>query len=215
MPGQTPLRGAIIGLSIAALALLLLFGIWGTMFGAMSGAGEVRRIPAAAGAIALIVLLRGPRALPEAAGWAVLGAMGAVALRAGLGVLGESGWLPGEGSSTAEILFEAGWFAVLAAIAWRGRPVAGLGPLLALVVATTRIGGYGQVLVPVLWEDTLRDALLLGTSILAGFAAGLIVVLLAGWMGAILVRIPACWVAPGRVLAALAAAAAIGHMQTL
>jgi hypothetical protein len=138
-----------------------------------------------------------------------------VALRAGLGVLGESGWLPGEDASSAEILSEAGWFAVLAAIAWRGRPVAGLGPLLALVVATTRIGGYGGVLVPVLWEDTLRDAVLLGTSILAGFAAGLIVVLLAGWVGAILVRIPARWLAPGRVLAALAVAAAIGHMLTL
>jgi hypothetical protein len=69
--------------------------------------------------------------------------------------------------------------------------------------------------VPVLWEDTLREAALLATSILAGFAAGVITMLLAGWALAILVRIPTALVAPGRLLAALAAAAAIGHMLQL
>ena len=82
-------------------------------------------------------------------------------------------------------------------------------------MATTRLGGYGQALVPVLWEDTLRDALLVAANILAGFAAGVIVVLLGGWCMAILARLGAAWVAPGRVIAALAAAAAIGHMLLL
>ena len=215
MPAPQPLRAALAGLGLAALLLLLTLGFWGTMFGAMAGAAEMRRIPAAAGVVALMVLLRGPRALPCAAGWALLGAAGAVALRAGLGVLGRDGWMPPEDASTAEILAEAAWFAVLAALAWRGGPAGLLGPLLAAVVATTRIGGYGQVLVPLAWEETLREAMLLGTSILAGFVAGLGVLLLAGWMAAIVVRLPARLLAPGRVLAALAAAAAIGHMLTL
>jgi hypothetical protein len=42
-----------------------------------------------------------------------------------------------------------------------------------------------------------------------------IVVLLGGWCMAILTRLGAAWVAPGRVIAALAAAAVIGHMLLL
>ena len=49
-----------------------------------------------------------------------------------------------------------------------------------VVVATTRIGAFGQALVPVLWEDTLREAMLLSISVCAGFLAGVLVVVLAG-----------------------------------
>ncbi len=203
------------GLALAALAALLLFGVYGTMFGAMLGAGEVRNVPAMLGLVALIVLRDGPRALPRAAGWAVLGAAGAVVLRAGTGLLGESGWIPGEDTSRTERVLEAAWCLAVAALALRGGAGRWTGPLLAACVATTRIGGFGQALVPILFEPTLRDALLLSVNLVAGFAAGVIVVMLAGWGVAILARIPARWAQPGRVLAALAAAAAIGHMLQL
>ena len=78
--------------------------------------------------------------------------------------------------------------------------------------ATTRIGGYGQALVPILWEDTALDALAMGIGVAAGLAAGLVVLLLGGWTVSILVRVPDRWIAPGRVLSALAVAAALGHM---
>ncbi len=206
------MRATMMPLALAALAALLLFGVFGAMFGAMLGAGEVRGLPALLGLLALLVLNRGPRALPAAAGWAVLGAVAAVAMRAGTGVLGSDGWLPSEDHRPAERLLEAGWCLVVAGLAWRGGVVRWVGPLVAACVATTRIGGFGQALVPILFEETLHDALLVSVNILAGFAAGVMVLLLAGWGLAILVRIPARWVPAGRVLAGLAAAAAIGHM---
>lgn len=199
-------------IALAVLAALLMFGIFGTMFGAMLGAGEVRRAPAVIGAVALVVLCRGAAALPAAASWAVLGAGGAVAWHTITGDLGANGWLPGEVDGPAGHLAEAFWWAAVGAAAWRGLPAGWLGPGLAMAVATTRIGGFGQALVPILWEDTLREAVLLSTNIVAGFAAGVIVVLLAGWVLAILVRIPAAHATPGHLLAALAAVAAIMHM---
>lgn len=200
------------GVALAALAALLLFGVFGTMFGAMLGAGEVRNVPAMLGIVAIMVLRDGPRALPAATGWAVLGAAGAVALRLGTGLLGENGWIPGEDTSRAERVLEAAWCLAVAVLAWRGGAGRWIGPLLATCVATTRIGGFGQALVPILFEPTLREALLLSVNLVAGFAAGMIVVMLAGWGVAILARLPARWAQPGRVLAALAAAAGIGHM---
>ncbi|WP_198375880.1 hypothetical protein, partial [Neoroseomonas rubea] len=165
--------------------------------------------------VALVVLRGAVAALPTAAGWAVLGSVGAVAWRGALGDLGSDGWLPGEQIGTAGILAEAVWCVAIAAAAWHGVPATWLGPGLALLVATTRIGGYGEALVPILWEETLRQALLLSVNIVAGFAAGLIIVLLAGWGLAILLRVPAARVAPERLLATLAAAAGIGHMLRL
>jgi hypothetical protein len=160
----------------------------------------------------LFILCRGAAALPAASGWAVLGAFGAVAGRAMAGSLGPDGWLPGDDMGLHGMLAEALWWAVVGLAAWRGVPDGWLGPGLALLVGTTRIGGFGQALVPILWEDTLREAALLAVNIVAGFAAGLITVLLAGWVVAILAGIPARLAAPRRVLAALAAVAAIGHM---
>lgn len=209
------MRGALAAIGLAALAALLLFGVFGAMFGAMLGAGAVRGVPAVLGLVALLVLYRGPRALPAAAGWAVLGAVAAVALRAGTGLLGTDGWLPSEDHRPAERLLEAGWCLVVAWLAWRGGAAGWVGPLAAACVATTRIGGFGQALVPILFEKTLRDALLVAVNILAGFAAGVMVLLLAAWGLAILVRIPTRWAPPGRVLAGLAAAAAFGHMLQL
>ncbi len=209
------MRSAAWAAGLAALAALLVFGVFGTMLGAALGAGEVRRVPAVLGLVALLLLRDGPRGLPAAAGWAVLGAVGAVALRAGAGVLGNDGWLPAEDHRPTERMLEAAWCLGVAALAWRGGAGRWMGLLVAACVATTRIGGYGQSVVPILFEDGLREALLVAVSVLAGFAAGVIVVLLAGWALAILVRIPARWAPPGRVLAALAAAAGIGHMLQL
>lgn len=200
---------------LAALVALLLVGFHGTLFGGMLAAGEVQRAPAVLVVIALMVLQRGPGALPAAGGWAVLGAAGAVALRGAFGVAGEAGWIPGEVTSAPETLSEAAWLMLLALLAWRATPAGLLGPLMALMVATTRIGAYGLALVPLLWEETLREAMLLSTSVVAGFAAGVLVVLLAGWCLAIVAGISARWVAPARLIAALAALAAIGHMLQL
>ncbi|WP_137127404.1 hypothetical protein [Roseomonas sp. HF4] len=199
----------------AAVAALLAIGIDGTVFGVAVAGREVQGAPAALAGIALMVLAGDPRQLPAAAGWVMLGAAGAVALRAVLGTLGADGWMPGESMSGPAILAEAAWLLAFGILGWRGASPALLGPALGACVATRRIGGYGQALVPVMWEDTYRDAVLVGASVLAGGVAGLLVLLLVGWGVAILARLPAPRAAPGRVLAALAAAAAIGHMLRL
>lgn len=206
------MRGVLRIGALAALAGLLLAGFYGALFGGFLAAGEVQRAPAVLAGIALMVLQRGPQALPAAGGWAVLGAAGAAALRGALGVAGEGGWIPGEVTSTSEALAEAAWLGLLAVLAWRGMPAGLTGPLIALAVATTRIGGYGIAGAPLLWEDTLREAILLGVNILAGFAAGVLVVLLAGWGLAILARVAGRVVAPARLIAVLAALAAAGHL---
>ena len=209
------MRRALPAIGIAALLVLLSQGIHGALFGGAVAGREIQRAPAVVVAISLVVLLRGPAALPAAAGWALLGAAVAVAWRMTFGTPGEDGWLPSEDVSWPSILAEAGWLSAIAVMAWRGLPPAWAGPLVAGVVATTRIGAYGLALAPLVFEDTLRDALLVGINILAGFAAGLVLLLLAGWALAILSRFPATRIAPGRVLAALAATAAIGHMLRL
>lgn len=208
-PGQT----AALALAAATLAMLLVVGFYGTLFGSVVAAREMQRVPAALAGVALLVLVAGPARLPAAAGWAILGAALAVLGRAAFGRLGTEGWMPSEDMARPEMLAEAGWLIAFAVLAWRGAPPALVGPALAAAVATTRLGGYGQVLVPVLWEETLRDSLLVGTSIVAGFAAGVFVLLLAGWALAILLRLAERRIAPGRLLAGFALAAAIGHMS--
>lgn len=197
--------------ALAALALLALLGIsaWGALFGAQVALGEVRRMPPVLAAVALMVLVRGPRALPVAAGWAALGAVLSVAGRTGLGHLGENGWIPGEEMAPWEAAAEISWFALLAALAWRGVPARWTGPLVAAVVATTRIGAYGSALVPVFWEDGLGDALRLGASVGAGLTMGMIVVVLSGWGVSVMARIPERWLVPRRMLAALSVVAAL------
>lgn len=208
----TRLRPLLRALAAAALLALLLHGIYGTLFGAAVAAREAQHAPAILAAIALLVLLRGAAALPAAAGWALLGSALGLAGRWVLGSLGADGWMPAEDPTRGESLAEAACLAAIAVLAWRSLPAAWAGPVVAVATATTRIGTYGQVLLPLAFEETLRAALLVGLNILAGFVAGLLVLLLAGWALAILARVPAARVAPGRVLAALAAAAAIGHM---
>jgi hypothetical protein len=196
-------RGAAV-LGLVALGALLVWGGEGTLYGALLAAGEVRRAPAAVAAIALLVLLRGARGLPAAAGWAVLGTAAAVAGRVVLGIAGAHGWMPGEATSSGEAMIEAAWLVTVAVLAWGGVPARLAGPLIAAVVATTRIGAYGQAFVPVLWEDTAAEAAALGAAVGAGFAVGVMVVAMGGWMAAVVARIPARWVAPGRVLAGMA-----------
>lgn len=209
------MRHALSALAVAAIATLLLAGAWGTMFGAIVAGAEVRKAPPVLAAIALMLLARGPRGFPAAACWAVLGAAASVAWRLACGIAGENGWMPGEAAPAWEAALEAAWLLVLAGLSWHGLPAAWTGPVIAAVVATTRSGAYGQVLVPVLWEDTLRDAVLVGISVGAGFVAGVLVVVLAGWAVSVLARIPERWMPAGRVLAGLAVVAALARMPAL
>jgi hypothetical protein len=209
------MRHAVTGLAIAAIATLLLAGIWGTLFGAMVATREIRMAPPVLATIALMLLTQGARGLPAAAGWAALGAAVAVAWRMALGIDAGNGWLPGEVMASWEIAAEAAWLVVLAVLAWRGMPAGWAGPVIAAVVVATRIGAYGQALVPALWEDTLREALLLSISIFAGFVAGVLIVVLASWAAAILARIPERRVRPGYVLAAFAMLAALARVPQL
>lgn len=209
------MRHALTGIAIAAIATLLLAGFWGTLFGAALGAHEVQMAPPVLGAIALLLLQRGAAALPAACGWAVLGAAAAAIWRTAVGISHESGWIPGEQTPAWEVASEAAWLLVLAVLAWRGVPAQICGPLIAAIVATTRVGGYGQALIPVLWEDTLRDAVMVSISVCAGFVAGVLVVVLAGWALSVLARVAERWAAPGRVLAGLAVLAALARMPPL
>jgi hypothetical protein len=206
------MRAAVAAIAIAALAALAVAGADGSLFGALRGAQEVARAPAVLGLVALLLLQDGPRGLAAAAGWAIAGVGGAVALRAALGLLGDGGWIPGEETSRPDRMLEAAWCFAVALLAWRGVLTRWAGPLVAACAATTRIGGYGQALVPAFFEPTLREALPLALNILAGVAAGMVVLLVAGWGVFVLARIPSPRAAPGRVLAVLAAAAGIGHM---
>lgn len=206
------MRPALTALCIAVLVAAMALAPGGAVFGGSLAAGELRRAPAALAAVALLVLRRGPGALPAAAGWALLGAAAAVLLRDATGFPAPGGAIPGEASSRAEALADAGWLAAIAVLAWRGVAPGMAGPLAAAVVATTRIGGYGQELLPILWEDTALDAVVMGAGVSAGLAAGMIVLLLGGWAVSILARMPERWMAPGRVLSVLAVAAALGHM---
>lgn len=198
-------------LAVAALGLFWLVPD-AALYGGALAAQEVQRGPAVLGGIALGLLLGGPRDLARLAGWACIGAAAAVSVRAVLGVLGDSGWIPGEVTSRPDRLLELAWWLGVAGLAWQGMPRRWAGPALAAIVATTRIGGYAQAFVPLAWEDTVEAGLVLGTGVLAGFVAGLLIVVLAGWMLSVVCRVPERWVAPKRVLAAVSTAAAIGHM---
>jgi hypothetical protein len=116
--------------------------------------------------------------------------------------------MPGETTSRPAAMVEAAWLVAMAVLAWRGMPARFSGPLICAVVATSRIGAYGEAFVPLLWEDTAAQAAALGVGVGAGFAAGVLVVAMGGWMASVAARIPERWVAPGRVLAGLALAAA-------
>lgn len=198
--------------ALAGIAMLMVLGASGAMFGAMLATGEARKAPAALVAIALIVLARGVRGLPAAAAWGVLGVAFAVAWRAGIGILGEDGWIPGDVVKPSDAVADAAWLALLAVLAWKGCAGRLAGPLLAAVVATTRLGAYGGAFVPVMWEDTLGEAMQVGIQVAAGFVAGVLVMLLAGWSVSLLVRIPERRVAPGRLLAVLSVVAAFLRM---
>jgi hypothetical protein len=203
-------------LALAFLAVVALGLVWlapdAALYGGAMAAREVQRGPAVLGGIALAVLLGGPRDVARIAGWACAGAAAAVLIRAAGGVLGETGWIPGEAVSRPERLLEVAWWLAIAALAWFGAARRWTGPVLAAVAATTRIGGYAQAFVPIAWEDTAEAALVLGTGILTAFAAGLVILTAAGWALSVVCRGPERWIAPRRVLAAVSTAAAIGHM---
>ena len=195
-----------------ALAVLVGGGLPGGLVGAMVGAREVREVPAMLGFVALLALRDGPRGLGPAAGWALLGAAGTVAMRAATDSLGRYGWMPGENPGGTERAIEAAWCFAVALFAWRGGPWRWAGPWLAACVASTRIGDYGQVLVPLFFEPTLHEGLLMAINVVAGFAAGLAMLVAAGWGVSVLARIPGQRARPAHVLAALAVAAGLGHM---
>ncbi len=208
LPGGSTERGvraALRGTAIVAFGGAMALGFSEAVFGGSLAAAELRRAPAVAALLGLLVLSRGPRALPAAAAWMLAGLAAGALLQDGYG-------LPGAAGSRIEALAEAFWLLVVAVLAWRGPGPWPLGPLLAAMVAGTRLGGYGRALAPILWEDTLQDAAMMGGGILAALAAGIIAFLVAGWCLAILARMPERWLAPGRVLAVLAVAAALGHM---
>ena len=208
-------RLPLVPMALAALTGLMVASAYGTLFGVQAGAREARHLPALLGFVALLLRRDGLRGFGPAAGWLVLGAAGAVALRGAAEGLGQYGWLPGADTTRTERAFEAAWCFAVALLAWRGGALRWAGPLLAACVATTRIGGYGQALVPLLFEPTLREAALFAIGIVAGFAGGLAVLLAGGWGLYVLARVPGRRAAPGRVLAALAVAAGIGHMLLL
>lgn len=202
----------LVPMALAALAGLLVAGGAGTLHGAQVGMREVRLVPAMLGFVALLLLRDRLRGFGPAAGWVVLGAVAAAALGVVSDGFGRYGWLPGEGPTTAERGTEIVWCFTVALVAWHRTAWRWAGPLLAGCVATTRIGGYGQVLVPLFQEPGLRDAVVLALSLASGFAAGFVVLMAAGWGVFVLSRVPGRRVPPGRALAALAAAAGIGHM---
>ncbi|MBS7791723.1 hypothetical protein KTR66_17105 [Roseococcus sp. SDR] len=153
MEHSTPRAGPLLAATLGIL--LLLGGLYGTLAGALLGLGEVTALPAVVLGVALACRRPAGTSLLTIAAWIAIGLLAALALRTALGALGATAWLPatGEALSTPDLLLDAAWLCALAGLALRGGGLRLSGPVLAAIVATTRIGAFVE-----LPEALLREA---------------------------------------------------------
>lgn len=206
-----------VGATLALAAMLvLLAGFYGTLAGALVGLTEVARLPAVVLAVALACLPRDQAPLAGIAVWGVIGLLAALGLRAALGA---PAWLPrtGEEPGRPDLLLDAGWLCILSVLALRGGPGRAAGPLLAAIIASTRIGGFVEWPVALLREAVapamgFTTVALFAMQVQAGVLAAGLVVLAAGWLLARGARAAPGGVAPAMLLAGLGLAAAIARI---
>jgi hypothetical protein len=212
-------QGSVAAVAAVLCILVLLGGFYGTLAGALVGLAEMVRLPAILLGVALACLPPDRAPLPAIVGWMAIGLVAAWALRGALAALGAAEWLPstGEDPAGADLLIETGWLCILALVAFCGGVS---GPMLAAIVATTRIGAFVDLPAAMLGEAWSGSAGVitfsaLGLQAVAGvFAAGLVTIG-AGWLLARGARAAASLVAPAALLAALGLVAAASRLWDL
>lgn len=209
-PGATP---NILGVLGVALLLLLPFGTLGLAVGGAIGWylwKELAALPAILLAIALYLSSGGEgiRArLPLAFRWGALAILAATILLLPF-VASDR---PARAMEPLELpaqIAGLAWLAGIALLGWRFQPSARLlGPLLALVVATSRLVVYPAMALPFAGYAFVVEpagAIFLAPLVLGGVAVGMLAVLLLGAALAWLAGACRCWVAPTKVIAGLA-----------
>lgn len=205
---------------VALLGVLALAGgVYGTMAGALLGLGELAALPAVVLGVALAGLRGAGTTLPAIAVWLALGLLAALALRGALGAFGAAAWLPatGEALSTPDLLFDAAWLCALAGLALRGGWPRVSGPMLAVIVATTRIGAFVELPVALLREAWVSSVgmttfLLFALQVIAGVLAAGVVLVGGGWLLARVARAAARLAPPAVLLGLLALLAALARL---
>lgn len=216
------MRGSVPALLAPLAVLVLVFGLYGTLAGALVGLAEMVRLPAILLGVALACLPRGAAPLPAIAGWIAIGLVAALVLRAALAALGAAAWLPttGEDLAGADLLLDAGWLGALALLAFRGGRGGVSGPMLAAIVATTRIGAFVDLpgaLLGEAWSGStgiVTFAALCLQAVAGVLAAGLVTIG-AGWLLARCARAGARLAAPAVLLAVVALLAAAARLWEL
>jgi len=228
LPGPVPEAGAngatpiwvVLGMTVM---LLLPFGPVGLAAAAMAGMFAYREaINVAAvllaGALFLLSGEKGIRAqLWPAFKWGAGAALVAGVPLAILMLSPAGGWLERHRAALmqATLYVDLTWLAVVAFIAWRGpADPRRLGILLALVVGTSRLMMFPAFLTLGVMT-TGAMSIILAPVALAGLAAGMLLVTLAGLLLAWLAALPRRHVPPRRVLAGLAALLAVLQLASV
>ena len=204
--------------SAAVVGVVLVIGVYGTMAGAVVGLAEAARLPAVVLAVALICLRQGAGGLRGVALWSVIGVGAALALRGILAGTGGAAWLPSnlEEPGTADLLLDAAWLCALAVLALRGRDALVSGPMLAAIIATTRIGTFVDLPASLVRETAasgmpVTTLAAFGAQVLAGVLAAGLVIAGSGWALALFSRAASRIVAPAMLLGAVGLVAALAR----
>jgi hypothetical protein len=199
-------------------AVVLVGGIYGTMAGLLLGVPEVFRVPAIVVGVALFCLRHGTAGLHGAALWGALGLVAALALRSVCAAVGDVAWLPStdEEPGTLELALDGAWLCALAVLAGRRRHAAVSGPMLAAMIATTRIGAFVDIPAAFMQELVtepmhLPTFAILGIQVMAGVLAAGLAILGSGWMLALLSRVASRMVPPAITLCAVSVLATLAR----
>jgi len=217
--GATPLW-AVLGLTVM---LLLPFGPVGLVAVALAGTfayWEAINVAAVllAGALFLLSGEKGMRSqLWPAFKWGA-GAALVVGIPLGILMISPAGdWMERHRAALlqATLYIDMTWLAVVAVVAWRGpKDSRRLGILLAVVVGTSRLMMFPAFLALGVMT-TGAMSIVIAPVALAGLAAGMLLVTLAGLLLAWLVALPRRHVPPRRVLAGLAALLAVLQLASV
>ena len=196
-----------------ALLVLAPFGILLVLAFAMAGmtiGHELTRIPGLMVAL-MLFLLGGEGAMRArlwpALRWAAWGTLAGTVPLVALVLLGGA-WFEALGPALlrAALWVDTAWLLPLALLAWRGGPRQArlLGPVLAAVVATSRLLFFPLVMLVGVFSNPDGLGLLIALPLAAGLALGMLMLLLLGALLALPLQALRRWLRPTAALAALA-----------
>lgn len=203
--------------SAAVIVTLLVVGLYGTMAGALVGLTEAARVPAIVVGVAFFCLRHGAAGLREVAPWCVAGLAAAFGLRSAVSAMGGGIWLPStqEDPGPPDILLDTAWLCALSALAIRRHPVVS-GPMIAAIIATTRIGAFVDIPAAMLREAATSDVhgwtlAAFAVQVIAGVLAAGLVIIGSSWMLFLLSRLAQGLAAPTIVLGLVGLIAALAR----